>query len=503
MTGPQVLGVPGAGARGPDRLARAGPRLVRSSWRPIPQWERAPESARRFVRYGASPRGAQALVLGAKVRALSEGRFNVSVDDLRALALPALRHRLILNFEGEAEGVDVDDLVGQIVEAAEAMSGSGKEVFLAVRERRRSMPGPTVLERLVADVARQIRLRRAEHYGLRGLFWGAVAAVVPLLLKELARPVGYAAAAVLLRRRRGWAGALWGVLLRLARRRGRPARRPRLRAAGARQHRARVGGAPRPDPARGGAGRRRDRARRAARRPAHHRAPHAARGPARAGPAAARARARGRAADPAPAGPAPRLLCLPRRGRGEGAEDRSGEHPAGGAQAGHPARPGAARRRAGARPEPAPRAAAGQSQPGDLSAVFKDTSLAAARPTSTASSRRATSGSGCSSTPTGCRICRATSPRASARWSSRRPRRCGAGSTRTEGLAAEAARAAERDGAAGPQGRRKGQGNWSGDAAEGMEALEGGQTDKAMEAMQRALDKMRAQDESAARRARA
>jgi MoxR-like ATPase len=95
-----------------------------------PQWERAPEAARRFIRYGASPRGAQALVLGAKVRAISEGRFNVSVDDLRATALPALRHRLILNFEGEAEGIDVDDLIAQIVENAESMSGSGKEVFL-------------------------------------------------------------------------------------------------------------------------------------------------------------------------------------------------------------------------------------------------------------------------------------------------------------------------------------------------------------------------------------
>src|SRR6266704_3358962 len=93
-----------------------------------PQWERAPESTRRFIRYGASPRGAQALVLGAKVRAISEGRFNVSVEDLRATALPALRHRLILNFEGEAEGVDVDDLIRQTVEAAESMTGSEKEV---------------------------------------------------------------------------------------------------------------------------------------------------------------------------------------------------------------------------------------------------------------------------------------------------------------------------------------------------------------------------------------
>jgi MoxR-like ATPase len=95
-----------------------------------PQWEQAPESARRFIRYGASPRGAQALVLGAKVRALAEGRYNVSVDDLRAMALPALRHRIILNFEGEAEGVDVDRLIGELVGAAEPMTGSAKEVFL-------------------------------------------------------------------------------------------------------------------------------------------------------------------------------------------------------------------------------------------------------------------------------------------------------------------------------------------------------------------------------------
>ena len=95
-----------------------------------PQWEHAPEPARRFIRYGASPRGAQALVLGAKVRALTEGRFNVSVDDLRALAAPALRHRIILNFEGEAEGVDTDVLITQIVQSAEAVTVQGKEAFV-------------------------------------------------------------------------------------------------------------------------------------------------------------------------------------------------------------------------------------------------------------------------------------------------------------------------------------------------------------------------------------
>jgi len=95
-----------------------------------PAWEHSPEPARRFVRYGASPRGAQALVLGAKVLALAHGRFNVSVDDVRAMATPALRHRLILNFEGEAEGVDVDTLIGQIVESAEALSVRAKEAFV-------------------------------------------------------------------------------------------------------------------------------------------------------------------------------------------------------------------------------------------------------------------------------------------------------------------------------------------------------------------------------------
>ena len=95
-----------------------------------PQWEQAPEVARRFVRYGASPRGAQALVLGAKVRALAEGRYNVSVEDIKALAAPALRHRVILNFEGEAEGVDADTLIGQVMEAAEAVTVQGKEPFL-------------------------------------------------------------------------------------------------------------------------------------------------------------------------------------------------------------------------------------------------------------------------------------------------------------------------------------------------------------------------------------
>jgi MoxR-like ATPase len=95
-----------------------------------PQWEEAPDITRRYIRYGASPRAAQALVLGAKVLALRAGRFAVSVDDVRTIALPVLRHRIILNFEGEAEGIEADRLLSEVLEAVEASSREGKEVFL-------------------------------------------------------------------------------------------------------------------------------------------------------------------------------------------------------------------------------------------------------------------------------------------------------------------------------------------------------------------------------------
>ena len=73
-----------------------------------PNTETAQEITNQFLKFGSSPRGAQSLLLGAKVRALTEGRFNVSFDDVAEVALPALRHRLIVNFEAEAEGVTTD-----------------------------------------------------------------------------------------------------------------------------------------------------------------------------------------------------------------------------------------------------------------------------------------------------------------------------------------------------------------------------------------------------------
>ncbi|WP_435016770.1 AAA family ATPase [Tundrisphaera sp. TA3] len=70
-----------------------------------------------YVRWGSSPRGAQTLVLAAKVRALLDGRFNVSFEDLRRVYLPALRHRTLLNFEAQAEGIDCDDVLLKILDA--------------------------------------------------------------------------------------------------------------------------------------------------------------------------------------------------------------------------------------------------------------------------------------------------------------------------------------------------------------------------------------------------
>ncbi len=83
-----------------------------------PSESRAPDSVRRFVRYGASPRGAQALVAAAKARALISGRLFVSVEDIERLCACALRHRLLLNYEADAAGVRRDDLVRECFERA-------------------------------------------------------------------------------------------------------------------------------------------------------------------------------------------------------------------------------------------------------------------------------------------------------------------------------------------------------------------------------------------------
>jgi len=98
--------------------------VVRLTMATHPEGEFATDMTNRYVRWGSSPRGAQALTLAAKVHAILDGRFNVSFDDVKRAALPALRHRILLNFEGEAENlttdVIVEDLLNKTPTATEA-----------------------------------------------------------------------------------------------------------------------------------------------------------------------------------------------------------------------------------------------------------------------------------------------------------------------------------------------------------------------------------------------
>jgi MoxR-like ATPase len=93
-----------------SRFAPAGKPLLAPS----------PEIAR-YVSFGSSPRGGQAILLGAKVRALVAGRANVTYEDIDAMAVPALNHRLVLNFAAQAEGVDPRALIESVVHAAQRL----------------------------------------------------------------------------------------------------------------------------------------------------------------------------------------------------------------------------------------------------------------------------------------------------------------------------------------------------------------------------------------------
>jgi MoxR-like ATPase len=97
-----------------DAVTRYAVRVVRLS-RPVEPG--APDFVRQWVSYGASVRAAQALILGAKARALLQGRTHVSFDDVRALALPVLRHRVLLNFQAQSEKVTTDTLIGKLLGA--------------------------------------------------------------------------------------------------------------------------------------------------------------------------------------------------------------------------------------------------------------------------------------------------------------------------------------------------------------------------------------------------
>lgn len=112
-----ILQVPAA-----ESVSRLAARLVLLTH---PERPESPDFIKQYVRYGSSPRGAQSLILTAKLRALRDGRFNASADDVIASVLPALRHRLILNIEGQAENISTDDLLRKLMESAGKLKGEG------------------------------------------------------------------------------------------------------------------------------------------------------------------------------------------------------------------------------------------------------------------------------------------------------------------------------------------------------------------------------------------
>ena len=114
--GRQVIGMGqlALGAPIPSHVSQYVARIVVATH---PDSQESPPMLRHYARYGASPRGAQALIIGAKINALLEGRYNVSFDDVAAVAPSALRHRILLNFEGLAEGIRSDDLIAAVLKA--------------------------------------------------------------------------------------------------------------------------------------------------------------------------------------------------------------------------------------------------------------------------------------------------------------------------------------------------------------------------------------------------
>jgi len=97
-----------------DPVMRYALHLVRTS---RPKSKQAPDSVKKFVAFGASVRAAQYLVLGAKARALTQGRYHVSYDDIRSLAHPVLRHRVLMNFRAESEGITSDAVIDDLLAA--------------------------------------------------------------------------------------------------------------------------------------------------------------------------------------------------------------------------------------------------------------------------------------------------------------------------------------------------------------------------------------------------
>ena len=114
LTGERILEMAGLARQIPiaDDVRRYGIGLILATH---PEHQLATASTKQYVRFGASPRGLQSMILGAKIRAILDCRYHVAREDLQDMAIPVLRHRMILNFEGQAEGINTDDVIQKIV----------------------------------------------------------------------------------------------------------------------------------------------------------------------------------------------------------------------------------------------------------------------------------------------------------------------------------------------------------------------------------------------------
>ena len=97
-----------------EEIMRYAVQIARTS---RPSGTNPPDFVKQYVNYGASLRASQFLILGAKARALVHGRYNVSVEDIQALAYPVLRHRILINFHAESEGITSEDIIKRLLEA--------------------------------------------------------------------------------------------------------------------------------------------------------------------------------------------------------------------------------------------------------------------------------------------------------------------------------------------------------------------------------------------------
>lgn len=354
------------------------------------------------------------------------------------------------------------------------------------------MPGPTVIERLVADVARQIRLRRAEFYGLRGLLWGAVAAVVPLLLKESLGLWSYLAAAALLLAGAG-AGALWGFLMKLP-----PSDVARLadrgyglqdRVSTALEWADRADRTPIVDALVADAAARAEQL--GARRIIPRRVPREAKFvplPLALGLVLAAA-----PPIPLPQGSLPNF-SVSRDEEEEKLTDRSGDLQ-------QAERRQATRRDAVQRAEVQERTltprlgGGGQSQPGDLAAVFKDTSLAGRAPDFNSFLKKGDDRLRMLEQTDRLPDLQSDFTQSQSRMVFQKAKALRGGFDPNKKVSPEKLRELLQEMERLGRKNQGGQSGWSGDVYEGMEALEGGDSDRAMEAMERALNKMRSQEE--------